>query len=154
RRCESDQKFRPSPRWASSAACTFSNTVSFGKMLVRWNERPMPSRQMRCGATPVMSRPSTTTRPAVGCRGPVIRLDNVDLPAPFGPMTAAIWPSGTAMLTSDTARKPPNDLVRPCTSSIGGLPDAAPQPAESRHQPADDAARKREQQDEQDEPEH
>ena len=61
-----DQKFGPWPRWIRKAACTFSSTVSLGKMLVRWNERPMPRPQMRCGGTPVMSRPSTTTLPAVG----------------------------------------------------------------------------------------
>ena len=44
----------------------FSNTVSFGKMLVRWNERAMPMPQILCGATPVMSRPSRHDLAAVG----------------------------------------------------------------------------------------
>ena len=39
-------EIRPRPRWTRKAACTFSNTVSLGKMLVRWNERPMPMRQI------------------------------------------------------------------------------------------------------------
>ncbi len=57
---------RPRPRWDRKAACTFSCTVSFGKMLVRWNERPIPSRQMSWGARPVTSRPSRSTVPESG----------------------------------------------------------------------------------------
>src|SRR6185437_5749791 len=64
-----------------------------------------------------------------------------------------------------TARKPPNDLDRPFTSSTlhldagclgspdfvtGGAPSLAPQPGKAGRQAADDAARKDEQQDEQD----
>src|SRR5689334_1667889 len=117
-----------------------------------------------------MSRPSTTTRPAVGCRWPVMRLNSVDLPAPFGPITAAISPSATARSTSLTARKPPNDLDRPFTSSTlhldagdfgtawlgipylrtGGAPSLPPQPGKAGRQAADDAAGEDEQQDEQD----
>src|SRR5690242_1455070 len=164
-RSERDQKFGPCPRWIRKAACTFSSTVSLGKMLVRWNERPRPMPQILKGATPVMSRPSTTTRPAVGCRWPVMRLNSVDLPAPFGPITAAISPSATARSTSLTARKPPNDLDRPLTSSTlhldaGRLGSAdlgtadtlslAPQPGKAGRQAADDAAGEDEQQDEQD----
>ena len=61
-----DQKFGPWPRWASRAARTFSSTVSFGKILVRWNERPSPIPQILYGATPVTSRPLTNTLPTVG----------------------------------------------------------------------------------------
>src|SRR5689334_3573766 len=68
-----------------------------------------------------MSRPSTMTLPAVGCRWPVIRLNRVDLPAPFGPITAAISPSATARSTSLTALKPPNDFDSPLTSSTRHL---------------------------------
>src|SRR2546428_259202 len=100
-----------------NAACTFSNTVSFGKMLVRWNERPMPRRQTSCGASPVMSRPFRTTVPASGRRSPVTRLKNVVLPAPFGPMIAAIWPRATPSVTPATAWKPSNALRTLCTSS-------------------------------------
>src|SRR5581483_1488874 len=100
------------------AACTFSNTVSLAKMLVRWNERPIPIRQMRCGAAPVMSRPLSSTRPASGDRWPVMRLKRVDLPAPLGPMTAAISPRATERLTPSTAVKPSKVLRTPSTSSI------------------------------------
>ena len=65
-------------------------------MLVRWNERPMPSRQRSCGAMPVTSGSLKTTRPVSGRRWPVIRLKSVVLPAPFGPMMALIEPGGHA----------------------------------------------------------
>ena len=44
--------------------------------------------------------------PASGAITPAIRLNSVVLPAPFGPITAKIAPSGTAKLTSATARSP------------------------------------------------
>src|ERR1043166_9009063 len=109
--------------------------------------------QMRCGGTPVMSRPSRKTSPAVGWRWPVIRLNRVDLPAPFGPITAAIWPSGTARLTSLTARKPPKDLLKDRTSSIARRPLSA-DPGDASGEPADDAAGKDEQQHQQDDAEN
>ena len=40
----------------------------------------------RCGLASVMSRPSSVTRPEVGCCRPVITLKSVVLPAPLGPM--------------------------------------------------------------------
>src|ERR1051325_1118072 len=95
-------------------------------MLVRWNERPMPSRHTSCGARPVTSRPSSVTAPASGVRWPVMRLNSVVLPAPLGPMIAAIWPRATSRLTSLTARKPPKLLRRPRTSSTRAPPQTAP----------------------------
>src|SRR5213593_2510452 len=123
-----------------NAACTFSKTVSLGKMLVRWNERPMPRRQTSCGASPVMSRPFRITAPASGRRWPVTRLKNVVLPAPFGPMIAAIWPRATPSVTPATAWKPSKALRTLRTSSM-----THPQARHARGQRADDAARKCEQ---------
>ena len=77
------------------AICTFSNTVSRGKMFVRWNERARPSRQIVCGGCPVMSRPLKPTRPESGARCPVMTLNSVVLPAPLGPITAEISPGST-----------------------------------------------------------
>src|SRR5262245_23645100 len=127
-----------------NAACTFSNTVSFGKMLVRWNERPMPIRQMRCGAAPVMSRSLSTIRPASGLRWPVIRLKKVDLPAPLGPITAAISRRLMAKSTRSTAVKPSKALLRACTSSIAlhhlGLAGRRSRRAGARPQALEDGA--------------
>src|SRR5688572_11863455 len=118
-----------------NAACTFSNTVSLGKMFVRWNERPIPSRQTSCGAMPVMSRPSRSTEPVSARRWPVMRLKNVVLPAPLGPMMAAICPRATPRLTPPTAWKPSNDLRMSRTSSTA-RPQAVPGGVERAHDPA------------------
>ena len=101
---------KPRPLWAMKAAWMFSNTVSLGKMLVRWNERAMPMPQILCGATPVMSRSSSNTSPLSGCRCPVMRLKRVDLPAPLGPITAVMRFFSTLRLTSLVATKPENAL--------------------------------------------
>src|SRR6266700_4139562 len=52
---------------------------------------------------------------------PAIRLNIVVFPAPFGPITAKIAPSGTAKLTSATARSPLKFLETPATSSIAAI---------------------------------
>ena len=75
-------------------------------MLVCWNERPTPMRQIACGAAVVMSRPSSATLPLSARRWPVSRLNSVDLPAPFGPITAVMPRAGTARLTPSTAVNP------------------------------------------------
>src|SRR5437764_3756239 len=110
-------------------------------MLVRWNERPSPMRQASCGCTPVMSRPSSSTWPLSGCRWPVIRLNRVDLPAPLGPITAAICRASTRSDTSETATKPAKDLRSTAISSIA----PAPEPPDGAVDGAEDAARKQEQ---------
>src|SRR6516164_8445997 len=102
-------------------------------------------RQMRCGGAPVMSRPSSSTRPPSGMIWPVIRLKRVDFPAPFGPTTAAIWRVSTVRLTPPTATKPANALCKSWTSSIAAR-DPAPGETKSGDNAADDAAGEHEQQ--------
>src|SRR5690606_11456828 len=48
---------------------------------------------------------------------PVRTLNTVVLPAPLGPMMLKISPSWTTKSTSSTARRPPNSMVSPLTSS-------------------------------------
>ena len=55
--------------------------------------------------------------PASGANTPAIRLNSVVLPAPLGPITAKIAPSGTAKLTSATARNPLKFFETSATSS-------------------------------------
>src|SRR5262245_5525994 len=55
--------------------------------------------------------------PAVGSRNFVIRLKQVVLPAPFGPIRAWMVPRRTLRLTFLTAVKPWNSLVSPCVCS-------------------------------------
>src|SRR5690348_6012053 len=84
---------------------------------------------------------------------PVIRLNNVDFPVPFGPITAAIWPVSTVRLTPPTATKPAKDLRSLRTSSIAGADTAAEQ-AETGDDAADDAAREEKEEDQQQAAEH
>src|ERR1700728_423653 len=72
----------------------------------------MPPMQRTRGEARVTSRPSNQTEPASGCNRPVIRLNNVDLPAPFGPMMPSASPRATSRLTPSTALSEPNDLVK------------------------------------------
>src|SRR5512139_3872376 len=60
-----------------------------------------------------------------------MRLNSVDLPAPFGPMTQAIRPRSTDRLTSRTATKPPNDLVTASTRSSMASASARRRPADA-----------------------
>src|SRR5215469_13090633 len=74
-------------------------------------------------------------------------------------MTAAIWPSATDRVTSETARKPPNDFDRPFTSSTfrldgGFAPSAAAEPRPAGRQAAYDATGEGEQQHDQDLAQH
>src|SRR5579862_5747419 len=113
----------------------FSRTLSPPNGWVIWNVRTTPWPQMRCGFRPVMSAPNARTRPRSGRMKPAIIANSVVLPAPLGPISATMRPSGTASETSRTAARPPNDFARPSTSSIGdtGIGDAdALAPAEPR----------------------
>ena len=80
---------------------------------VIWKVRPTPSAQTVRGASPVMSRPPSTTRPASGWSWPLSMLKQVVLPAPFGPISASSRPASTAKLTPSTAFTPPNAFSSP-----------------------------------------
>ena len=81
-----------SPAATSTGMRRFSRTVSSGKISVIWNVRAMPIATRSCGGSAVMSWPSNRMRPDVGGKKPLIRLKNVVLPAPLGPMTARSSP--------------------------------------------------------------
>ena len=51
-------------------------------------------------------------RPLVTGSARLIRLKNVVLPAPLGPMMPVIDPASTAKSTSSTAHNPPNDFAQ------------------------------------------
>ena len=90
----------------------FSRTVSSGKISVIWKVRamPQPTRARGQQRGDVLVRRSTM-RPAVGAKKPLIRLKNVVLPAPFGPITARSSPGSTVIETSSTATRLPKCLV-------------------------------------------
>src|SRR5437764_10941062 len=77
----------------------------------------MPRWQMRGAERPVTLSPAKLTVPWLGARMPVIRLNRVDLPAPFGPMTARTSPSATRIDTWSTAISPPKRRVSSSSSS-------------------------------------
>src|SRR5882724_294395 len=82
----------------------------------------MPRRHRCDGCKPVMSSPLCRTRPDSGRRSPVIRLNIVDLPAPFGPSTPSASPCASEKLRSSMTLSDPNRLLA-CSSanSIGSL---------------------------------
>ena len=75
---------------------TLSSTLSAGNGRTSWNVRAMPRRHTTSGAQPVdRARRQSVIAPASGAIAPAIMLNSVVLPAPFGPITAKISPSGT-----------------------------------------------------------
>src|SRR5690606_39829676 len=74
----------------------------------------MPSWLISCGDFPVRTVPSNTTAPLVGGMRPMMTLRSVDLPAPFGPMMAWVFPSSIWRSISERARRPPKFF---CTSA-------------------------------------
>src|SRR5499426_440167 len=109
---------RPRSR-ACAAIRTFSRTLRAGKIWQSWKVRAIPFCATRCTGSPVMSSPAKMTRPALGLSTLVIKLKTVDLPAPFGPMTARISPRSTVRSTSSTATSAPNRRTSRLHSSSG-----------------------------------
>src|SRR5205085_12317760 len=113
----------------SAATRMFSRTLSRLNSSSRWNVRPSPRRARRVGDRRVTSLPPRRIRPWFGGSRPVITLNNVVLPAPFGPMSPVTTPGSAARLTASSATLPPNRTVAPSTSSSGtGLPFALARP--------------------------
>src|SRR5262245_2875007 len=81
----------------------------------------MPRRQTSSEGYPSMRTSWNLMVPALGANTPAIRLKSVVLPAPFGPITAKIEPSGTAKLTLATARSPLKLFDTPATSRSGTM---------------------------------
>src|ERR1700675_1524370 len=96
----------------TSAICTFSVTVIELKVAAIWNVRPTPRRQISRGRLPAISWPSKRIEPELGFNWPLSMLKQVDLPAPFGPISASNWPAFRSKETSSTALTPPNDFAR------------------------------------------
>src|SRR5262249_40461217 len=107
------------------ASSTLSRTVSFGNRLVIWKVRAIPNAVRRWLGHFVTSRPNNTTWPEVAGRIPVIKLNRVVLPAPFGPMIALRSPGITVSVTPRTARSPPKLLDRPRSSRAGASPSTS-----------------------------
>src|SRR5436853_504092 len=72
----------------------------------------MPRWARRRLGTRVMSWSNSRIVPLSGASSPVMRLNKVVLPAPFGPMINRRSPGSTAKPTSAVTRRPPQDFGR------------------------------------------
>ena len=72
----------------------------------------MPAPTTSCGASASTELPANSMRPSAGSQKREMQLNTVDLPAPFGPISAWIEPSATSMEKSFSAHRPPNRTVR------------------------------------------
>ena len=108
---------------ASRPTATFSRTVSVSKSSMRWNVRPMPQWARLEIEVEVRSVPANRTEPAVAFTNPEQTLNVVDLPAPFGPMSPVIRPTGASRLRSCTARTPAEADLEPVDHEdvLGGV---------------------------------
>src|SRR5262245_4936347 len=89
---------------------TFSSTVRPRKGRTSWNVRARPRRQIRWGGRPFVRPPRNCISPESGTSAPLMRLNKVVLPDPFGPITPRISPASTVRLTFFTAATPPKLL--------------------------------------------
>jgi hypothetical protein len=79
---------------------------------------------MLCGLAPSMRLPCVEISPPFAGNTPVIRLNIVLLPAPFGPISATISAACTSKDTLLTATTPPNCFRACLTSSSAPCPSA------------------------------
>src|SRR5690242_20420094 len=103
---------------------TLSSTVMPPKGFATWKVRARPWAQTSCGRRPTSSRPKADTEPESGRWKPMMRLNAVVLPAPFGPISARVSFSRTVKLTSCTARRPPKRLLRFLTTRASAMASA------------------------------
>src|SRR5260370_22948242 len=74
---------------------------------------------IRCTGSPVILSPLKKICPSVGGSTPVMTLNSVDLPAPFGPIRARTSPGSTVKSTMSTAARPPKRRHTPRHSRSG-----------------------------------
>src|SRR6516162_4408054 len=89
----------------------FSRTVRSGKMLETWGTYPSPRLTSFSGGVFVVFWPWTYTSPRETLSTPLSALSSVDLPAPFGPTMAVIFPARTVSEMSSMIGGPPYPAV-------------------------------------------
>ncbi len=85
----------------------------------------MPRAAISYGGRPPIGWPLKRTSPRVSGSSPLIRLNIVLLPAPFGPISPRISPRRSSNDRSLTATRPPNSLRAARTSSSGPVAAAS-----------------------------
>src|SRR6266516_1755948 len=108
-------------RWALSAMRRYLATVTPGIATGYWKAMKSPARARSSGAASVMSSPSKRISPAVTSNAgwPMIAFASVDLPDPFGPISAWTSPAGTRRSIPRRISLPSAVTSRPLTSSSG-----------------------------------
>ena len=79
-------------RWLATRTLSMTDMSPNSRMF--WNVRAMPAWATCAGRRVVISRPASRMLPVVGRTIPESRLNRVVLPAPLGPMTPWMRPSG------------------------------------------------------------
>ncbi len=120
----------PSWRWMPRA--TVSCAVIDGNRLACCRVWLMPMRDRRTSERSVTSWPSRATVPASARSVPLISLNRVDLPAPFGPIRACRVPAPTARSTPCTAFSAPNERLDPGTAQQRSCRSPPPEPQPGR----------------------
>src|SRR5215210_1330753 len=114
---------RFSPACCCAPSIMLSRTVIRLSALVSWKVRTMPERatlEAEVLSRTLPSKDQWAPFPAdVGLSKPVIKLKNVVLPAPFGPIRAVMMPRWTSMWSTLTAVMPPNRRTMVLTTRIG-----------------------------------
>ena len=117
------QVSRFSPRWPRAPSIMLSITVIRLRALVSWKVRTIPARATDDAEVLSSLRPSkdqcAPVLAEVGLSKPVIRLKNVVLPAPLGPISAVMMPRCTSRWSTWTAVMPPKLRMMLSTSRIG-----------------------------------
>ena len=120
-----DHQRPPRPHCCDTTMANVCNGVMLTNSWLIWKVRTKPRRTRWCGASWLMSCPSSSMRPDVGVSTPVSRLISVVLPAPLGPIKAWRAPRRRSRFTLSVAVMPPNCLTRPWAfNTTGGFMDA------------------------------
>ena len=93
------------PMWSCAVSRRYSG--------ISWARKPISARYAGSWRA---APPSTAARPAVGAASPASSRSSVVLPAPFGPTSADIRPSGTLIVQSLSAVTRRYRLVSPLVS--------------------------------------
>src|SRR5215207_9157011 len=96
-----------------------SRTDITDRAFVNWNVLTIPRRASTCGLRRKIDLPSNSMSPLSPRSNPVTPLKSVDLPAPFGPISAVSEPSATSNVASSTAAIPPKRFETRRTLSRG-----------------------------------
>ena len=109
---------RPALPTGSNPRAMDSATVKTGMSMKCWWTMPIPAATASPGPLKRTGSPSMRISPSSGSWRPYKTFMRVDLPAPFSPRSAWMWPSSIVRLMLLFATRGPNRLVIPLSSSF------------------------------------